>query len=1385
MEYQAEADERNLGGNFENDDAIANLIFKIEGSFDQEKRKLDSMRHEYQATLDQIEHFDSQYGAIGTEKVDEHKLPSASILTELHSKVENTPLQNKLTHELRKHWPAEPLKMTHARTNAATPDQFRPPSARSLGSQRSSRSGRGSLQSAGASAVRNRPAEKVKPRLHFNVGPPAEKASTAQEYLERGGKDLNILRQLLGIQQQADLGGSPGSSGLNGMMGGGFGTGTANGMMGSAATGMGAAVHPMMGNPMMNPMMMNANPMMNPMMNPAMNPMMGGMPPHMIPPAMMQPPPPMWGMPPPHMMPPPGGGMPPPHMMPPSGGQQGNVGTNNERAAEDLSLKKNVVNAEEENNPELEILRQLAEQERDSLISLNNFPAESEMYTMKMEHALEMMKLRSEIEKTMHMKKLDELRSQRDKWLDKKETDKKKVTWLEEQKRSLLETEVKKRLAAQGALKEDLLLDMDLHYDPQMGMVLYWDFILGVPLRFTQCRIAYAFYDGATALGGVKATDMEHGKPDGDSMTMVFAINRKVTHLPVSPTLRLIVEVQYLPSPTKIVPVGWTCVQLFVEGGQLNVGKFECPIFRPPPLVTAGESVLEQTERVGNARMFLRIGFPERLAQDSAHKVDSSNLQGYVSPFAFCRSPGMVHPSPVAQVRPTPSLSQPPRTAGSRSVGQPPSVSAPAASQHSRSFPPNSPVPSGGGAVGSQDSPIAAPDSPLFSSGGVSPIQRPVSATALGKLAIQLQVVQEFAPEQAEMAGAVLSSPYVFEVHLLSASGSFAADPWRTDEILAQARSPRNGTDEMVDLAVNETTIFEYTRAHAWVVVQVFGVPLGTPTLVAWTYAKSSDLDFSKTEVDLSLELFSPPYVDLAALESFDTLQKCPGSLCITLYDPDIRGAKVVTPLKPPTPVEPIPKAFLSHKGVVNDVYYDKNNDGFDLYIDSVRFPPHCALATRMVLKCPNQGWKLCFPAQSCLVEMTSPARSVHNFNFYYEYRNGTIDPTAVLIIRLDCVDRILVQQGFGTPLPEPDQYRQAITKASSSPGAPAMRTYGFCMFNLFRKRQEDLQEGQPAWPGTTTDQSYCLNSGDFQLPISMQPFARAAKCLPDSLDHVPTLVGASLLLRIRPAPKSADLLRMLSIKSTEQSEWAKVGLAIPAPKYGIAPTYDTSRMTISRAEQAFLKKWEDYFARGKWDMDKELGGEDDEKDDDVQINGMQMEPTIRDAIVKARRKAGQREEVDNEALLTFLMMQFGSIDLQNVSMFDFNRAMRWDRQHGFNISIDCVHRTKKDLPVPPLMGTLPPFQMGGKYVRRPRRAIHRYQSKTRHWGDTTRMDHIAPFRQRRVLPIQLLPTSPHRGRGQRGVPRRRARHPNAAPVETLAQLGSEHRKGQKHVKAR
>ncbi|KMS94363.1 hypothetical protein BVRB_022160 [Beta vulgaris subsp. vulgaris] len=108
------------------------------------------------------------------------------------------------------------------------------------------------------------------------------------------------------------------------------------------------------------------------------------------------------------------------------------------------------------------------------------------------------------------------------------------------------------------------------------------------------------------------------------------------------------------------------------------------------------------------------------------------------------------------------------------------------------------------------------------------------------------------------------------------------------------------------------------------------------------------------------------------------------------------------------------------------------------------------------------------------------------------------------------------------------------------------LKFVGVAALNVFTVR------GAQAQPTQAQQQEFCLNSGNFQLPLYAELVRSKDVFLASSYSNLPRIPCATVLVRIVPAAKSKDLGEVLSTSTTPESAWVEKGLVSPAPSYNV-----------------------------------------------------------------------------------------------------------------------------------------------------------------------------------------------------------------------------------------
>jgi hypothetical protein len=200
-----------------------------------------------------------------------------------------------------------------------------------------------------------------------------------------------------------------------------------------------------------------------------------------------------------------------------------------------------------------------------------------------------------------------------------------------------------------------------------------------------------------------------------------------------------------------------------------------------------------------------------------------------------------------------------------------------------------------------------------------------------------------------------------------------------------------------------------------------------------------------------------------------------------------------------------------------------QRGDGLDIYIDAARFLPDNVTATRVSLRIFSSNKEQIGPTYEAVCDPASPAM-FPRFLLKAELRatggSGSINATATGLLRIDTLD-----------------------SCNLSPVA-----VGYACFKLFCTAPDRLQQ-----PKAASEPGIFVHRGAFQLRLragrispSLDRFSEAM------LSELTVIPCASVLVRILPAPKSADGISTLSRDEIPRDKWQSLGLMLAAPRYDV-----------------------------------------------------------------------------------------------------------------------------------------------------------------------------------------------------------------------------------------
>lgn len=160
-------------------------------------------------------------------------------------------------------------------------------------------------------------------------------------------------------------------------------------------------------------------------------------------------------------------------------------------------------------------------------------------------------------------------------------------------------------------------------------------------------------------------------------------------------------------------------------------------------------------------------------------------------------------------------------------------------------------------------------------------------------------------------------------------------------------------------------------------------------------------------------------------------------------------------------------------------------------------------------------------------------------FGFRYEFRLPRYDPTTIVAITIETIDKANLDVVY----------------------------LGHAFFPLFLDKDSRKPTADP------TAQNFILQEGNYQIPLYCQTPPLNPPFTFDILQKLEKIPTASLLVRVRKAA-TQDGYKVLSIKDVPSSEWESTGLVEAPPDYG-EEKYNTTYCNVNNSELAMFKERE------------------------------------------------------------------------------------------------------------------------------------------------------------------------------------------------------------------
>ncbi|CAG9315098.1 unnamed protein product [Blepharisma stoltei] len=879
--------------------------------------------------------------------------------------------------------------------------------------------------------------------------------------------------------------------------------------------------------------------------------------------------------------------------------------------------------------PEERALNNVLRQEQSDLKLLSALPKDSDLYQAKLEHYKEMSQIRMKMEAMLQELTMQRMKKNFDLEMELEERKLQNERWAEEQKRGLIAAKI------QGNLTQNKPIAAD--YSPETGFFICWDYAVGIPRRYKECQIAYGLYERGEVrleprlVPPVKVEDDPFSEFTGRA---IFRTEQDIARVPPFPLINLIIELQVV-SPTmdgpKVGNFGWTVLDIFTHQRKLIEGLWKIPIYRPPTDSAIELRDIRSLVPMPNTFVFIRIvqtGTNSPLMNIPV--VPEETMNRYRIPQSHLRDNPMSNNGYLQQ----PTGYQPMPIKSSSQLPDP--------TQDIQNYPSN-------------PTEMIPQSSPLASKGLAIKLESLVGFLSRSVLKFQI-TIQEGERIVVDKNGKncrwisdpinTLDTDVIGRLSSNRQSGNRSVAMTPADERSRLASGSRGN----MNLTINKETVFindfySIVQKTDWnedlyLIIEILERSSQRLTTAELQRKNSLDLEayfavgwtvFQLTNPDLrtlnygtvELNIYEPP----VAVPIYDPqqLRQKDGALKLTvaepssIWSPDHRrnSSNRVNPQRLEAFLENLAPQF-------DDSKYFEKGDGVDFYVDGARFLPDSTSCTKIVVKgFTSQLDKVGIPVGG-LPDLNSSVFSPI-FGFRTEFRLQTFDPTTTIVVSILTLD--------------------AITNE--------VRVLGYSAINLFLKK---FRKDQPDNP---TEQDFILNKGLFQLPIYCQEPYRKPPFGLQSFTKMEIIPCATLLVRIRDAPKSENGLRVLSVKDVLASEWYLRGLVIPPPRYE-ERVYNTSMCMPSVVERYLY--------------DERLRRKDS---------------TVREATIQVQARMGVKLDINDEEMLNWIDQKLQVNP--RTPMLDMKYFAKYNPKMGFKIAIDAIHNIPTETPHTVIISLNPP----------------------------------------------------------------------------------------------
>ena len=219
---------------------------------------------------------------------------------------------------------------------------------------------------------------------------------------------------------------------------------------------------------------------------------------------------------------------------------------------------------------------------------------DSELYKLHMQHLSELTKTRLEMDKLEQQQTLLQMQKDLKRRQEEHEKDAEHELFMAEKRRQLRAARIQRILAKEMPGGAEGPEKFSTSYDPVSGLLIWFDFALGIPTRFRKLQLVYCFAIDTQVQTKPKALPVSDCEPDNNThQKAIFGGTRKVSQVSIAPKTRVVMEIQSISggpaaSNAQMESIGWTALDFFVPEDPsnsnsrlvLNAGLHRLPLQR-------------------------------------------------------------------------------------------------------------------------------------------------------------------------------------------------------------------------------------------------------------------------------------------------------------------------------------------------------------------------------------------------------------------------------------------------------------------------------------------------------------------------------------------------------------------------------------------------------------------------------------------------------------------------------------------------------------------------------------------------------------------------------------------------------------------------------------